>query len=254
MHDNGVRYRIRQIARRTALPVKTVGFDADLGLVPPAGRSAAGYRSFDVEPVARLEIVRSLRELGFDLAAVRRLLEGQAGTCGPQPCDRCRHRATGSGEPGSRHPARSDKGLSCACMAWWPPCCRRARWQLFPCSAPTGWRAGTDSRVPLDQPCLGSRRTRAGGRSTAGPSAAPPTPRTRDSACDRCPRRQWRHPRPALPRGWAATPAQEPPWSVGCRGIPVLGRPGTTGDVPGPPARHVPAPTNPMDLHRGRTT
>lgn len=79
MNGNGAGYTIGQLARRTALPVKTIRCYSDLGLVPPAGRSAAGYRLFDTEAVARLETVRTLRELGFDLATVGRLLERQVG-------------------------------------------------------------------------------------------------------------------------------------------------------------------------------
>lgn len=79
MNESGTRYTIGQLARRTALSVGTVRFYSDLGLVPPTGRSDAGYRLYDVEAVARLDVVRTLRELGFDLGTVRRVLERQTG-------------------------------------------------------------------------------------------------------------------------------------------------------------------------------
>jgi DNA-binding transcriptional MerR regulator len=69
------RYSIGELARRTGLSVKTIRYYADSGIVPPIDRSAAGYRVFDAEAVARLELVRTLRELGVDLAAIRRVVD-----------------------------------------------------------------------------------------------------------------------------------------------------------------------------------
>ena len=41
-----IMYKISDAARRAALTVKTVRYYADIGLVKPAGRSAAGYRLY----------------------------------------------------------------------------------------------------------------------------------------------------------------------------------------------------------------
>ncbi|MEV6108801.1 MerR family transcriptional regulator [Streptomyces sp. NPDC051940] len=65
---------IGQLARRTGLPVRTIRYWSDIGAVPPAGRSAAGYRLYDAEAAARLDLVRTLRELGLGLEDVRRVL------------------------------------------------------------------------------------------------------------------------------------------------------------------------------------
>jgi DNA-binding transcriptional MerR regulator len=46
--------------------------------VPPAGRSCGGHRLYDAESVARLELVRTLRELGLGLEEVRRVLAREA--------------------------------------------------------------------------------------------------------------------------------------------------------------------------------
>ncbi|HEV7467690.1 MAG TPA: MerR family transcriptional regulator [Candidatus Dormibacteraeota bacterium] len=70
---------IGQMARLTGLPVKTVRYYSDIGLAPEADRSAAGYRRYDQAGLARVELVRTLRDLGFDLATIRRVLERQAG-------------------------------------------------------------------------------------------------------------------------------------------------------------------------------
>ena len=49
-------------------------FYSDRGLVPPAERTGAGYRVYDERALARLELIRALRELGASLADVERVL------------------------------------------------------------------------------------------------------------------------------------------------------------------------------------
>src|SRR3712207_281812 len=70
-------FSIGQLARTTGLPVRTVRFWSDLGLVPPAGRTSGNYRMFDAEAAARLDLVRTLRELGIDLDTVGQVLREQ---------------------------------------------------------------------------------------------------------------------------------------------------------------------------------
>ncbi|WP_030245573.1 MULTISPECIES: MerR family transcriptional regulator [unclassified Streptomyces] len=69
---------IGQLAHRTGLPVRTLRFWSDEGAVPPVARSASGYRLYDAESVARVELVRTLRELGLGLDDVCRVLSGRA--------------------------------------------------------------------------------------------------------------------------------------------------------------------------------
>jgi DNA-binding transcriptional MerR regulator len=69
------RYRIGELARLSGLSVKTVRFYSDRGLVPPAERTDAGYRLYDERALARLELVRALRELGASLTEIGRVLE-----------------------------------------------------------------------------------------------------------------------------------------------------------------------------------
>jgi DNA-binding transcriptional MerR regulator len=65
---------IGELARRTGLTVKTVRHYADRGIVPPEGRSPAGHRRWSATAVARLDLVRTLRDLGLDLTTIRRVL------------------------------------------------------------------------------------------------------------------------------------------------------------------------------------
>jgi DNA-binding transcriptional MerR regulator len=78
MDDDSGLLTIGQLARRTGIDVRTLRFWSDEGAVPPAGRSAGGYRLYDGAGVARVELVRTLRELGFALGDVRRVLDGRA--------------------------------------------------------------------------------------------------------------------------------------------------------------------------------
>lgn len=71
-------FTIGVLARRTGLSVRTLRFWSDAGVVAPTGRSAGGYRLYDAAAVARLDLVRTLRELGLDLATVRQVLARQA--------------------------------------------------------------------------------------------------------------------------------------------------------------------------------
>ncbi|WP_033293050.1 MerR family transcriptional regulator [Amycolatopsis jejuensis] len=67
-------FTIGELSRRTGLPVKTIRFYSDEGLLPPTQRTDAGYRLYDAHALARLELVRTLRELGVGLLDVSRAL------------------------------------------------------------------------------------------------------------------------------------------------------------------------------------
>lgn len=73
--DGGPLYTIGDLARRTGLPVRTIRFYSDRGIVPPVERSPAGYRLYDAAAAARLDLVRTLRDLGVDLVTVRKVVD-----------------------------------------------------------------------------------------------------------------------------------------------------------------------------------
>ena len=103
-------YTIGQAARRVGVPARTIRFWCDSGVLPPASRSAGGYRRYDAAAIARLDLVRTLRDLGLGLDDVRAELQGGisvaelAGAHAPRPMRRSARR----GRAGPR----------CAC---WPP-------------------------------------------------------------------------------------------------------------------------------------
>jgi DNA-binding transcriptional MerR regulator len=72
--DGGRLYSIGDLARRTGLAVRTIRFYSDCGIVAPAGRSPAGHRLYDAGAVARLDLVRTLRELDVDLPTIRKVV------------------------------------------------------------------------------------------------------------------------------------------------------------------------------------
>ncbi len=75
MHDHEL-YPIGDAARRSGLSVSAVRFYADAGVVEPTRLTDAGHRLYDIDTIARLELVRTLRELDTDLEEIRRLLAG----------------------------------------------------------------------------------------------------------------------------------------------------------------------------------
>jgi DNA-binding transcriptional MerR regulator len=70
----GRRYRIGELSALTGIPVRTIRFYGEKGLVAESGRTASGYRSYDLVAAERLALVRSLRELGLGLPAIARVL------------------------------------------------------------------------------------------------------------------------------------------------------------------------------------
>jgi DNA-binding transcriptional MerR regulator len=77
MGDSGV-FTIGELARRTGLTTRTIRFYSDEGLLPPADRTYAGYRLYDTASLARLELLRTLRELGLGLTDAAEALAGRS--------------------------------------------------------------------------------------------------------------------------------------------------------------------------------
>jgi len=69
---------IGELARRTGLTTRTIRFYSDEGLLPPADRTHAGYRLYDGASLARLELLRTLRELGLGLPDASAALAGRS--------------------------------------------------------------------------------------------------------------------------------------------------------------------------------
>jgi DNA-binding transcriptional MerR regulator len=68
-------FSIGEVAKRANLSVQTLRHYHKLGLLSPSHVSEAGYRFYSAPDCTRLELIRSLREVGFDLATIGLLLK-----------------------------------------------------------------------------------------------------------------------------------------------------------------------------------
>ena len=66
--------KISKAADLAGLPVKTVRYYSDIGLVKPSSRNNSGYRKYDQSKIQSLIFVRRAREFGFSIQQCRDLL------------------------------------------------------------------------------------------------------------------------------------------------------------------------------------
>ncbi len=66
--------RIGELATATGTTTKTLRFYEQCGLLPPAERTAAGYRDYDEHAVNRLDFIRRGRAAGLTLAQIKQVL------------------------------------------------------------------------------------------------------------------------------------------------------------------------------------
>lgn len=67
---------VGEVARLAGVTVRTLHHYDEVGLVVPAGRTDAGYRTYGHDEIERLQEVLFFRELGFSLAAVKQIVTG----------------------------------------------------------------------------------------------------------------------------------------------------------------------------------
>ncbi|MEU6457133.1 MerR family transcriptional regulator [Streptomyces sp. NPDC047065] len=68
-------HSIGDLSVRTGVPVRTIRFYSDTGLLPPAHRTPAGCRRYSDASVGRLHLICVLRDLDIDLPTIRRVLD-----------------------------------------------------------------------------------------------------------------------------------------------------------------------------------
>lgn len=67
-------YTIGELARISGIAVRRIRFYSDEGLLPPLSRTRSNYRIYSDADVARLQLIRALREAGVSLEAIGELL------------------------------------------------------------------------------------------------------------------------------------------------------------------------------------
>jgi DNA-binding transcriptional MerR regulator len=70
-------HTIGEVAELTGVPVRTIRYYSDIGLLPPAEVSDSRYRLYAEEEIWRLELIRTLRRLDFGIKDVRGVLSGK---------------------------------------------------------------------------------------------------------------------------------------------------------------------------------
>lgn len=76
---------IGRAARLSGVAVETIRYYERVGVVPAPQRSASRRRVYDAGGIARLQMIKRCRDLGFPLAGARALLalsEGNGAACG----------------------------------------------------------------------------------------------------------------------------------------------------------------------------
>ena len=65
---------IGEASRASRVSAKMIRYYEQIGLIPPAGRTDAGYRAYTAADVHRLHFIRRARDLGFAVAEIGDLL------------------------------------------------------------------------------------------------------------------------------------------------------------------------------------
>lgn len=77
---------VGSVAEKVGVSAKAIRLWETNGLLPPAERTAAGYRVFTDDDLGVLRFIRQAKALGLTLSEIKDILELQRG--GAAPCDR----------------------------------------------------------------------------------------------------------------------------------------------------------------------
>lgn len=66
---------IGAVSRETGIKVPTIRYYEDIGLLPAPDRTESNRRTYDAQSIQRLRFIRHARDLGFDVDAIRQLLD-----------------------------------------------------------------------------------------------------------------------------------------------------------------------------------
>lgn len=81
--------KIGELSRQSDLPVKTLRYYEELGLIRSEQRTEGGFRQFSPDCLARLNFIKQAKTLGLSLQEIHHILEIH--DQGETPCHEVRH-------------------------------------------------------------------------------------------------------------------------------------------------------------------
>ncbi|MBF2063938.1 MAG: heavy metal-responsive transcriptional regulator [Calothrix sp. C42_A2020_038] len=82
--------QIGTVARISGVPIKTIRYYEELGLLKASGRTEGGFRLFDSDVLSRLHFIKRAQSLGLSLSEIKDFLEVH--DQGNLPCDHIKAR------------------------------------------------------------------------------------------------------------------------------------------------------------------
>jgi DNA-binding transcriptional MerR regulator len=76
---------IGSVAKESGVPIKTIRYYEEFGLLKSSGRTEGGYRLFNSDVLERLHFIKRAQSLGLNLAEIKDFL--QVYDAGKLPCD-----------------------------------------------------------------------------------------------------------------------------------------------------------------------
>jgi MerR family transcriptional regulator, copper efflux regulator len=82
--------QIGSVSKATSIPIKTIRYYEELGLLSASGRTEGGYRLFGTDVFTRLNFVKRAQSLGLSLAEIKEFLEVH--DQGELPCEQVKEK------------------------------------------------------------------------------------------------------------------------------------------------------------------
>ncbi|BAB77995.1 heavy metal-responsive transcriptional regulator [Anabaena sp. FACHB-709] len=77
--------QIGVVAKESGVPIKTIRYYEELGLLTSSGRTEGGFRLFNSDVLARLHFIKRAQSLGLSLSEIKEFLNVHDG--GELPCE-----------------------------------------------------------------------------------------------------------------------------------------------------------------------
>lgn len=86
-------HQIGEVAERLGLSLRTVRYYEEAGLITPSDRSEGGFRLYSEEDIARLDLIKQMKPLGFSIQQMRELLDARDAMVNGAPGERAYEQA-----------------------------------------------------------------------------------------------------------------------------------------------------------------